>query len=158
MVATLRDSNGSYGTQTYGQHENKNIIPRFSTHVYYYHHHIDDIFGIWIPPTNNALEAENNFKITLKQFGTLKWEVGALNTSAMFLDLNKAISKQRIMTSTHQKPMNLHLYYIPSLSARPPSCLKGLVIGETLQYCHQNNLQNFTSILSLFIKRHKTGP
>jgi hypothetical protein len=46
--------------------------------------------------------------------------------------------------------MNLYLY-IPSSSAHPPSCLKGLIASELYHYCTQNNPLTFQDILSKFI-------
>jgi hypothetical protein len=49
--------------------------------------------------------------------------------------------------------MNLYLY-IPSNSAHPPSCLKGLITGELRRYWLQNsNKQDLNKILTSFIQR-----
>jgi hypothetical protein len=62
------------------------------------------------------------------------------------------ISNLKICTKTFQKDMNLYLY-IPARSAHPPSCLKGLIMGETRRYWIQNNKADFTTILAKFIQR-----
>jgi len=48
--------------------------------------------------------------------------------------------------------MNLYLY-IPARSAHPPSCLKGLIMGEKRRSWIQNNKADFTTILAKFIQR-----
>jgi hypothetical protein len=48
--------------------------------------------------------------------------------------------------------MNLFLYK-PALSAHPPSCLKGLIIGEVKRYWLQNNPEGFQKKLTAFIER-----
>jgi hypothetical protein len=48
--------------------------------------------------------------------------------------------------------MNLYLY-IPSLSAHPYSCLKGLIIGKILRYWCRNNENDFIQVTSLFVQR-----
>jgi len=42
-----------YATITYGHFENSEILPRFNNNLLYYKRYIDDIFGIWIPSTDN---------------------------------------------------------------------------------------------------------
>jgi hypothetical protein len=48
--------------------------------------------------------------------------------------------------------MNLYLY-IPPSSAHPPSCLKGLIVGELRRYWTQNNPTDYQIILQKFIER-----
>jgi len=48
--------------------------------------------------------------------------------------------------------MNLYLY-IPPSSAHPPSCLKGLVMGEMRRYWLQNSPDDFQAIITKFINR-----
>jgi hypothetical protein len=48
--------------------------------------------------------------------------------------------------------MNLYLY-IPALLAHPPSCFKGLIMGEVRCYWLQNNPEDFQQLLLKFIER-----
>jgi hypothetical protein len=59
----------NYATITYGHFENTVVIPRFKNNLYYYKRYINDIFGIWIPPSTNQLTTWTNFKNTLNQWG-----------------------------------------------------------------------------------------
>jgi hypothetical protein len=70
----------------------------------------------------------------------------------VFLDLNKQLNGSSIVTSTFQKMMNLYLY-IPPLSAHPPNCFKGLIVGELQRYWIQNNPRDFKNSLIKFITR-----
>jgi hypothetical protein len=74
------------------------------------------------------------------------------SSSTIFLGLKIHIENCRIRFTTFQKPMNLYLYISPS-SAHPPSCLKGLIMGELRRYWLQNNPDNFQAILINFITR-----
>jgi len=107
----------SYASITYGQHENN------------YRRYIDDIFGIWVPPTTNNIETWEMFKTKLNSWGKLEWVVETPSHHTVFLDLNLQMIDNKIHTNTFQKALNLYLY-IPPRSAHPPSCLKGLVTGE----------------------------
>jgi hypothetical protein len=142
----------SYATISYGNHENTQILPNFKSNLFYYRRYIDDILGIWLPSNNNE-STWMNFKSMLNSFGSLKWVISNLNTTVNILDLNITInSTNKIEISTFQKEMNLHLY-IPPSSAHPPSCLKGLIIGELLRYKKQNNKEDFVKIATSFLER-----
>jgi len=119
----------SYASITYGQHENTEILTTFSPHLLYYRRYIDDIFGIWVPPTTNNIETWEMFKTKLNSWGKLEWVVETPSHHTVFLDLNLQMIDNKIHTNTSQKALNLYLY-IPPRSAHPPSCLKGLVTGE----------------------------
>jgi hypothetical protein len=142
----------SYATVAFGQYENAKIIPTFHTNLIYYKRYIDDVIGIWLPPTKNQANTWNNFKDLLSSRGTLKWTVEVPSTSISFLDLNIRIEGSSITTSTFQKPLNLYLY-IPPLSAHPPSCFKGLIYGELKRYWDQNSPTDFANILAKFIQQ-----
>jgi len=142
----------SYATVSYGQHENKNILTTFSPNLLYYRRYIDDIFGIWLPPTSENDDTWEHFKRELNNWGTLEWVTETPSKHTTFLDLHLQLSGTTIITSTHQKDLNLYLY-IPPRSAHPPSCLKGLIAGEMRRYWLQNNTENFQTILTKFIKR-----
>jgi len=139
-----------YSIITFGMHENRHILNQFQRNIFYYKRYIDDILGIWLE--SSELDWQN-FKATLNQFGSLKWNIEDLTTSTTFLDLHISIQRDTIHTSTFQKPMNLYTY-IPPLSAHPNSCFKGFITGEILRYWSQNSdKQDFVSITSQFIQR-----
>jgi hypothetical protein len=142
----------AYATILYGYHENSQILPQFTPNLLYFKRYIDDIFGIWLPPITNKNSTWTSFKSKLNEWGSLTWIIEEPSPSTIFLDLNIKIENGKILTSTHQKPMNLYLY-IPPPSAHPPNCFKGLIIGEMKTYWQQNNEEDFTSILSKFVVR-----
>jgi hypothetical protein len=142
----------AYATISYGYHENSQILPQFTPNLLYFKRYIDDILGIWLPPSTNKESTWESFKSKLNEWGSLTWIVEDPSHNTTFLDLNMKIENSKILASTHQKPMNLYLY-IPPPSAHPPSCLKGLIIGEMKRYWQQNNEQDFKSMLSKFIVR-----
>jgi len=116
----------NYATITFGNHENKEILPNFKRQLLYYRRYIDDVFGIWIPSTSpiNDDAIWDGFKKKLNSWGSLKWKIEPPSYQVHFLDLNITLSRSKISTSTYQKEMNLYLY-IPPKSAHPPSCFKG---------------------------------
>jgi hypothetical protein len=143
----------AYATISYGQFENTNILPAFTSNLIYYRRYIDDIIGIWLPPTYNKDRTWTAFTETLNSWGKLKWVIQNPSPNSTFLDLNMSIKNSKIITSTFQKDLNLYLY-IPPCSAHPPSCLKGLIFGELQRYWNQNpNINDFKEILSKFITR-----
>ena len=142
----------SYATISYGQHENCNILPKFQSQLLYYKRYIDNIFGIWLPPSSNQLATRNAFKSELNNWGKLEWVIEEPSLKTVFLDLNITIHNSNIKTSTYQKEMNIYLY-IPLLSSHPPSCFKGLIHGELQRYFTQNNKDDFIDITTKFIKR-----
>jgi len=141
----------AYATLTFGNYENLTILKTFQNNLLYYKTYIDDIFRFWIPPQDNPQTTWETFKTTLNNWGNLKWTLEVPSTKTNFLDLSLKITNNTITTSTFQKPMNLFLY-IPTLSAHPPSCLKGLIIGEVKRYWIQNNPEGFQKIVTAFIK------
>ncbi|KAL7537643.1 hypothetical protein ACHAWF_014369 [Thalassiosira exigua] len=74
------------------------------------------MFGIWVC---NDTATWENFKADTNDFGILRWDFDEPSTSVVFLDLNLRIENNRIITSTHQKPINLY-QYIPPTSSQPP--------------------------------------
>jgi hypothetical protein len=118
-----------YSILSYSHHENSQILNKFNNNLIYYKRFIDDVLGVWLPTTElDWLE----FKSTLNQFGTLKWNINNLSHSTTFLDLQLTIEGNKIKTKTFQKPMNLYLY-IPPLSAHSLGCFKRIT-GELLRY------------------------
>jgi len=142
----------SYATITYGQHENSQIFPKFGQRLLYYKRCIDNIFGIWIPSEMDDNTIWEQFKTELNNWASLRWKIENRSNKPVFLDLNIQLINTKIHTSTFQKDLNLYLY-IPSLSAHPPSCLKGLIAGEMRRYWLQNDPEDFQQILSKFIER-----
>jgi len=142
----------SYATITYGQYINITILPYFQDNLLYYHRYIDDILGIWLPPTKNPRHIWNEFKLKLNSWGKLEWQIEEPSSITTFLDLNVTIQDSSITFSTFQKPLNLYLY-LPPLSAHPHSCLKGLIKGELNRYWLQSSPENFQNLVANFIKR-----
>ena len=139
-----------YSIITYGVHENTVLLPRYGRNLLYYKRFIDDILGIWIDTPSKTWD---QFKIDVNQFGKLQWNIEEPSVTTTFLDLRLTIQRNKIVTSTFQKPMNLYLY-IPPLSAHPKSCFKGFITGEILRYWNQNsNEEDFISLTSQFIQR-----
>jgi hypothetical protein len=142
----------AYATITFGQFENSVLLSDFKQHLLFYKRYIDDIIGIWIPPSNNDPEPWNRFKTKLNDWGNLRWKVEEPSKRTVFLDLELQLQNSTITTKTYQKDMNLYLY-IPPSSAHPPSCLKGLIVGELRRYWTQNNPTDYQIILQKFIER-----
>jgi len=139
-----------YSIITYGYYENTHILNTYQDNLIYYKRYIDDIFGVWIDSPNTSWE---KFKITLNQFGRLRWNIKELTTSTTFLDLQINIMNGQLHTKTYQKALNLYLY-IPPISAHPHSCFKGLITGELIRYWKQNSDQkDFINVTQLFIQR-----
>jgi len=110
------------------------------------------VLGIWIPQEESPGLTWTDFKNRLNNWGVLKWTIEEPSTHTTFLDLNIDINGSSITFSTFQKPLNLYLY-LPPLSAHPPGCLKGLIIGELKRYWLQNTTENFEDLVSKFLKR-----
>jgi len=119
----------TYAMLTFVHYENVEILPKFQQNLIYYRRYIDDILGIWVPPSNVDNDSFERFKTKLNSWGSLKWVVQNPTKRIQFLDLDLSLDNSRITMETYQKPMNLYLY-IPPLSAHPPSCFKGLIFGE----------------------------
>jgi hypothetical protein len=142
----------AYATITYGHFENTEILPEFHLQIPFYRRYIDDILGVWIPPATQQATTWERFKNKLNSWGNLEWTIEDPSTKTVFLDLQIELKDNSIHTSTYQKALNLYLY-IPSRSAHPPSCLKGLISGELCRYWLQNNQSDFVNILTKFIQR-----
>jgi len=142
----------TYAMLTFGHYENVEILPKFQPNLIYYRRYIDDILGIWVPPSNVDNDSFERFKAKLNSWGSLKWVVQNPTKRIQFLDLDLLLDNSRITMETYQKPMNLYLY-IPPLSAHPPSCFKGLIFGEIRRYWLQNTPEKFQELLSKFIQR-----
>jgi hypothetical protein len=55
----------AYATISFGHHENSKILPTFQPQLLYFKRYIDDIFGIWIPPTKNRLATWKDMNLYL---------------------------------------------------------------------------------------------
>jgi hypothetical protein len=139
----------AYATITYGHFENSQFCQDSTTIHCTIKRYIDDIFGIWIPSTDNNSDSWLQFKTLLNTWGNLKWKIKEPSSYTVFLDLNIHLHNSKITTSTY---MNLYLY-IPPLSVHPPSCLKGLIAGEMRHYWLQNDPADYKAILLKFIER-----
>jgi hypothetical protein len=143
----------SYATVSYGHFENTEILTTFKPNLIYYKRYIDNVFGIWLPPSHNKDSTWNAFKEKLNSWGSLHWTIENPSSHTVFLDLNIYIRNSKIITTTFQKDLNLYLY-LPPLSAHPPSCLKGLINGELRRYWTQNTThEDFQDVLTKFITR-----
>ena len=114
------------------------FLLKFKDNLAAYRRFIDDIFGIWIPHPDPAIDNDcwNNFKATVNSYHGLKWVFVEQSNSVNFmLDLTISINNGQISTKVFEKPMALH-QYIPPSSAHPPGMTRGLVIGQTLRF-HQ---------------------
>jgi len=129
----------AYATLTYGHYKNTVILPTYNSNLLYYRRYVDDKFGIWIPSATDNLQAWESFKKSLNNWVKLEWLIEEPSQATNFLDLTLHISNSKIETKMFQKPMNLYLY-IPAGLAHPPSCLKGLIIGETQRYGLQKSM------------------
>ena len=142
----------AYAMLTFGHFENTVLLPAFKDNLIYYRCHIDDVFGVWLPPKLNKSSTWNNFKSAIKNWGILKWEVEEPSTQTQFLDLNIIIQDSSVLFSTNQKPLNLYLY-IPPLSAHPLSCLMGLIKGKLSRYWLQNQPTDFQRVVTKCIEK-----
>ena len=106
-----------YAALYFGWYKIETILPHFSTELKLYKIFIDDIFGIWLPASQNQWIA---FKTKLKQYGPkpLVWDISELQDKVVMLDLKIRINNGIINTETYQKPMNLYLY-VPFHSEHP---------------------------------------
>ena len=101
-------------------HEIMTLIPKYSRYLLIFKRFIDDMFGIWIDDgTPNAWE---NFKADTNNFGILTWEFKVPSQSVDFLDLTIIIERNRIVSTTYQKALNLYQYIMPQ-SNHPPQIL-----------------------------------
>jgi len=127
----------AYATISYGQHKNSVILEKNGSNLLYFKRYIDDVFSIWLPPPTQKQATWESFKQDLNNWGTLSWVIENPSSETNFLDLNIKIIDSKIVTATFQKPLNLYLY-LPTNSAHPPSCFKGLITGELKRFWLQN--------------------
>lgn len=126
-----------YATMYFAVHEN-NIIQKYHPHLQFYRRYIDDGFGIWI--ANESDDIFKQFQQDMDKFGRLRWEFSPLTTTTTFLDVSLKIENTKIVTTMHEKLLNLYLY-IPPHSAHAPGVLKSIIFGRVQQvhYICNNN-------------------
>ena len=110
-----------YALLYYGIHENTVLLPNFEPNILYYKRFINDVLVIWEYCTQHDTTHES-FRDNLP-FGRLRWIMDSPGYYATFLDLNIYLSNGEIKTSTHHKPLNLHLYIPPKESTSTESPL-----------------------------------
>jgi len=141
----------AYATITFRQHENIHILPKFRSHLLYYKHYIDVVFGIWLPSATDNCNAWDQFKNDLNGWAGLHWKIEDPSHKTVFLDLNIQLADCKIYTNTYQNSLNLYLY-IPPLSSHPPSRLEGLIAGEMRRYWLQNDPKAFQDVPTRFLE------
>jgi hypothetical protein len=116
-----------YATLYYAAHE-ESFIKKYPELILY-KRYIDDVIGIWVPQTINDDLRWKEFQTEMNNFGRLRWEFTARQSTINFLDLTLSIDQNgNIQTRLYEKPENLYLY-LPANSAHPFSTLKGLIHG-----------------------------
>jgi hypothetical protein len=63
----------AYATVSFGYFENKEILTKFELNLLYYRWYIDDIFGIWLPPSQNEESIWTAFTNTLNDWSSFQW-------------------------------------------------------------------------------------
>jgi hypothetical protein len=94
----------AYATLYFGIWEIK-ILPLFADSLPYYHHYIDDCFGIWSRHNDPAIDAANwmGFQASMGAYGKLEWEFTDRSKVMHFLDLDLQITLQGIHTVIFKK-------------------------------------------------------
>lgn len=123
-----------WATLFQGLDERDNIIPRFQVLLPIFVRYLDDIFGIWVPLSDNqqANDAQWNEFTTAVNTGCLEWEFSELSKTVNFLDMTINISGDKFTTTLYEKPMALYLFISPH-SSHPPGITPGHVVGEVLR-------------------------
>ncbi len=129
-----------YSIITFGMHENRHILNQFQRNIFYYKRYIDDILGIWLE--SSKLDWQN-FKATLNQFGSLKWNVADLSSSATFLDLS-TLKMCRSMRCTCRPNMKL-------LSSILQKLWPMLKLAQTNRPTDRQGKNNMSPSLYLFV-------
>jgi hypothetical protein len=63
----------AYATVSFGYFENKEILTKFELNLLYYRWYIYDIFGIWLPPSQNEESIWTAFTNTLNDWSSFQW-------------------------------------------------------------------------------------
>jgi len=141
-----------WATIYFACHEIMTLIPKYGRYLLIFKRFIDDMLGIWIDDgTPNAWE---NFKADTNNFGILTWEFEEPSQSVDFLDLTIIIERNRIITRTYQKALNLYQYIMPQ-SNHPPRMMKGIIYSLMRNYHRQNTkYKDYKSMATKLFHRH----
>eukprot|EP00956_Cyclotella_meneghiniana_P030325 scaffold75834_cov36-Cyclotella_meneghiniana.AAC.1 len=122
-----------YATIFYALYE-KEPVPRWKKHVFFYKRFIDDVIGFWTahedPVQNDILWKE--YEADMNKWHGLKWVCTKPSHSVNFMDLTISVVNGRIETKLFEKPMNLYLY-LPPHSSHPRGVFTGLISGQILR-------------------------
>ena len=92
---------------------------------------IDNVLGIWL--CDDTTNPEDNEWITFQNHMNgargLSWELSPLSKEVAFMDLTILTQHNQIVTTLHEKPLNLHLCVLPH-SAHPPGLLPRSMHGN----------------------------
>ena len=95
-------------------HEQKEILPKFSSNLHLYRRFIDDGFAIWKHYKDHVTDLQN-YKALKKAVnsGGLRWTFTDPNLKVDFMDLIVHIVGSRIATNLYENPLALYLYIPP---------------------------------------------
>ena len=98
-----------YANIFYGIHELA-FLPEFEEFLAAYHRFIDDIFGIWIPHPDLAIDKDrwNCFKATVNDYYDLEWVFVERSKQVDFMDLTITITDGKISTNTFRPLLLIH--------------------------------------------------
>ena len=98
-----------YANIFYGIHELA-FLPEFEEFLAAYHRFIDDIFGIWIPHSDPAIDKDrwNCFKATVNGYYDLEWVFVERSKQVDFMDLTITITDGKISTNTFRPLLLIH--------------------------------------------------
>ena len=106
----------------------EDFLPDFQTELLLYQRFIDDVFGIFIPDTNNPNRFQEFIEAMNDPESKLEWIVQPLSNHVEFMDIKIYIKNNCLATTLFEKAHNLHLF-IPPQSCHPPGLLPGMVHG-----------------------------
>ena len=121
-------------------HKVHRLIRVHGVYLLYFRCFVDNMFGVW---TCNTTTNWQSFCNNVDNFGILTGDIedNVPSHPVDFPDLTLMIEDQRIVTETFQKKMNLFLY-LPSSSAHPQGCIKGIIYGLVNRHYIRNTYQN----------------
>jgi hypothetical protein len=142
-----------YATIYFSYHEETRLLNSEVDHgIIFYRRYIDDAFAIQIQHPGYHARLLNDFNSYGPPDKRLVWESSGPSTEVNFLDLRLRIQNGKILSSTYEKPLNLHLY-IPSHSAHAHSVHKSLIFGQLRRFWLQNStIEDYTKQASAFFK------
>ena len=105
------------------------FLDTFADNLINYSRYIDDVFGIWVPTSQNN-DNWRLFKMAMNNpTYRLTWIISDLSQQVDFMDLTILIKNGKIQTTLYEKSSCLHLY-IPPHSCHPHGLLPGVVHGQ----------------------------